>query len=250
MLVLTSQERKIQRAVQPRLREHFGETGEALFYRISHPHGSRHATLSPVEAAAGSSIHVPKNDVTHIYNNAAMLAISHAIEDFAGDLGSGELVATFQTMDNFLPEKKRYIALARKLDAVRVWGEGIPPKGCPGIDFVPTFHHELTRYWIICYSNLKESAVLVAKQINNEKASEKKLFYGFYTFNPFLVQSIRRKFLFMSCGLESIIDLWVKQHHVPTISAHDLNAYFGKKKTTANGHAPSPTRKVSLKPSK
>lgn len=243
MLVLNSLERKIQKAFEPRLREHFGEKREALFYRISHPRGSKHATLRPVET--GTALHIPKNDATHIYNGAAMLAISHAIEDFAEGIGNGELVATFQKMENFLGEKKRYVALSRKLDSVRVSGEGIPPKGCPKIDFIPTFHHELNRYWIVSYSNPTESVVLIAKQINKETIFEKKLYYGFYTFNPFLAQSIRRKLLLASCGLGSIIDLWVKQHHIPTISSRDLNAYFGKKRT--NGHALALKKKIAPK---
>ena len=40
-----------------------------------------------------------------------MLAISHAIEDIAGEVRRGELMSTFQDFKNFLPHKSRYKSL-------------------------------------------------------------------------------------------------------------------------------------------
>ncbi|NDE85893.1 MAG: hypothetical protein EB056_07745, partial [Verrucomicrobia bacterium] len=64
---------------------------------------------------------LPTSDVTHLFNHEAMLAVSHAIEDLAADIGEGELVSTFQHVNHFVPQRDRYLNLAKRLDAVRVW---------------------------------------------------------------------------------------------------------------------------------
>jgi hypothetical protein len=174
----------------------------------------------------GDLVSIPQSDLTHVFNNDAMLAISHAIEDLAGEVREGELVSTFQKLENFLPQKKRYNGLAEDLDAVRVWGHGIPPKGCRKIDFVPIFRPELEKYWLVLFSSEKTSAVLVCRQVNQASDFSKKLFAGFYSFNPFLVQSIRRQFNLMSCGLDGVMRELEKELKIPTLSLKELSRYF------------------------
>gem|GEM_PF-759814 len=182
----------------------------------------------------GELVQIPESDITHLFNNEAMLAVSHAIEDLASEHREGELISTFQKLQNFLPQKKRYIGLSKDLDAVRVWGEGQPPKGCNRIDFIPIFRPELEKYWLVLFAGRKAHAVLVCHQVNRTDQFDKKIFAGFYSFNPFLVESIRRQFNLMSCGLDSIVNQWEKDYHFASPVMAEIERCFqtqpGKKK--------------------
>jgi len=157
-------------------------------------------------AKSSESKSIPSSDINHIFNHEAMLAVSHAIEDLAHETSSGELISTFQHFDNFQHQKKRYNALARRLDAVRVWGEGEPPQDSSQIDFVPIFHAELTRYWVVLFDSPDVHALLFCKQANQTDQFHRKVFAGFYSFNPFLVRCIRRRFGLLSCGISGVVD--------------------------------------------
>ncbi|NJK92450.1 MAG: hypothetical protein HC904_11820 [Blastochloris sp.] len=179
-----------------------------------------------VMTTLGELVNIPEHDITHLFNNEAMLAVSHAIEDMASEYREGELISTFQRLENFGPQKKRYVGLSKDLDAVRVWGEGTPPKGCSRIDFIPIFRPELMRYWVVLFASPKASAVLVCRQVNQTDSFQKKIFAGFYSFNPFLVESIRRQFNLMSCGLDYIVNEWEKDYHFGSPALKEINRYF------------------------
>ncbi len=174
----------------------------------------------------GELVQIPRSDLTHVFNNEAMLAISHAIEDLAAEVRDGELISTFQNLNNFAPQKRRYVGLSKDLDAVRVWGSGTPPKRCGKIDFVPIFRPELEKYWLVLFASDTASTVLVCRQINQASTFDKKLFSGFYSFNPFLVQSIRRQFNLMSCGLDAVVQKLERELNIPTLSLKELSSYF------------------------
>jgi hypothetical protein len=174
----------------------------------------------------GEQVKVPASDITHLFSNQAMLAVSHAIEDLASDVREGELISTFQHFDNFKPQKKRYIGLAKDLDAVRVWGEGNPPKRCPRVDFIPVFREELKRYWVVLFSSPHSHAALVCCQVNKSKDFNRKVFAGFYTFNPFVVESIRRQFNLMSIGLDRMVKSFDRQFNIPSLSLKEIEDYF------------------------
>ncbi len=170
---------------------------------------------------------VPASDITHVFNNEAMLAMSHAIEDLASETREGELISTFQKFENFCYQKKRYLGLAKDLDSVRIWGCGEIPKRCPHIDFVPIHCRELLKYWVVLFSSPKCRALLVCKQVNQSEVFARKIFMGFYTFNPFLVESFRQKLNLMSCGLRSYISKVEKDIHLPEVDLKDIRRYFG-----------------------
>lgn len=219
-MVITPQEQKTRQAILTKLEHHLPLVPQAKYHRIMRNRG--HARLRPQDIFPSA----PEHDVTYVLNHAAVDAISHCIESYASEIAEGEMLATFQTMDHFSPRKALYKTLSQTLNSVRVWGEGIPPKGCPKIDFVPTFHHELNRYWTICFSSEKGSAVLICKQVNQEKEDESKLYMGFYSANPYLVQSIRRSFLLVSCGLDAVVRMWQKEQHVPRLAPKELERFF------------------------
>jgi hypothetical protein len=174
----------------------------------------------------GDLVTIPDSDLHHVMDSEAMLAISHAIEDIAGETRRGELIATFQDFKNFLPHKKRYMSLAEDLDAVRVWGCGEIPKNCGKIDFVQAEEERIRRYWLVLFDSEETRAVLLCKQVNRAANFEDKKFIGFYSFNPYLVQSIRWRFNLLSSGLSRVISHWEKAYPFPDLKMRDLERYL------------------------
>lgn len=205
MICLTSEEKSSERLFRSRIKPHL---------KAKKP---RTLPASPKHRARGAEIVVlPVADVTHLFNHEAMLAVSHAIEDMAGDVGTGELISTFQAVENFSPQQERYLRLAQRLDAVRVWADGEPPARARSIDFIPIFHPELARYWVVLFESPQVHAVLFCKQANDSRHFSQKVFSGFYSFNPFLVRCIRRRFSLLSCGMEGVISHF-ERHFSPHI---------------------------------
>jgi len=170
----------------------------------------------------GDLVTIPDSDLHHVMDPEAILAISHAIEDIAAEERQGELIATFQDFKNFLPHKNRYISMAEDLDAVRVWGDGEPPKKCGKVDFVQV-NGQLLRYWLVLFDSPHVRAVLLCKQVNKATELADKKFLGFYSFNPYLVQSIRWRFNLMSCGLTKMVAHWEKSFPFPDLKMRDLD---------------------------
>lgn len=177
----------------------------------------------------GTMVRLPEFDMTHVFNNGAMLALSHSIEDLANEAKGGELIVTFQDFSNFEPRRQRYFKMARKLNSIRIWGQGMLPDDCSGVDFVPVLHPEIMRYWVVIFSGKKTNAILVGKQINTTKDIEKKYFMGFYSLNPFVVQSLKRSFSFINSGLDGAVQSWEEKCNFPKLSARDLNRFLPKK---------------------
>jgi hypothetical protein len=220
MLAKTTCERSTTKKFRTKLKpyhHHFEKCSKAVTV-----HGGR----KPKEVRLGDLVKIPDSDLHHVMEPDAMLAISHAIEDIAGDIRQGELIATFQNFENFLPEKKRYMSLAEDLDAVRVWGCGEVPKKCGKIDFVQTNDERLSRYWLVLFDSPDARAVLLGRQVNKVTRFAEKKFVGFYSFNPYLVQSIRWRFNLLSCGLNKIISHWEKSVSLPDLKMCDLERYL------------------------
>jgi len=175
------------------------------------------------EVRLGDLVTIPDSDLHHVMDSQAMLAISHAIEDIASETGEGELISTFQDFENFKPYKARYMGLAEDLDAVRVWGCGKVPQKCGKVDFIQADEAKLLKYWLVLFDSEKTRAVLLCKQVNKATKFEDKKFIGFYSFNPYLVQSIRWRFNLMSCGLSRVISHWEKSFPFPDFKMRDLD---------------------------
>ncbi len=216
MLVKTNCERTTNKKFKAKLQpyhHHFHKCPKAI--RVHHGRARDKVRL-------GDLVTIPDSDLHHVMDPEAMLAISHAIEDIAAEERKGELIATFQDFKNFLPSKKRYMNLAEDLDAVRVWGGGEVPKKCGKIDFVQV-DEKLLRYWLVLFESEHARAVLLGKQVNRATEFSEKKFVGFYSFNPYLVQSIRWRFNLMSCGLSRVISHWEKSFPFPDLKMRDLD---------------------------
>jgi len=209
-------QKRFEKALQPYLHEY------EAHMRSLEPHKAKQRKM----VRLGDRVEVPAADITHLFNNKAMLAVSHAIEDMASEIREGELISTFQNFDNFQPQKKRYKGIARDLDAVRVWGEGNPPKRCPQIDFIPLFREEMKKYWVVVFNSRQQHAALVCRQVNDADTLDRKIFAGFYTFNPFVVESFRRQLNLMSVGLDSVVAEFETQFKIPSLSLKEIRDYF------------------------
>jgi hypothetical protein len=215
MILETRQEDQTRRRFEQKLKAYLGGS-DVRALPVRRATGKKNATL-------GDLVALPAHDITHVFNNEAMLAISHAIEDLAAEVREGELLATFQKMENFSYQRRRYAGLSRDLDAVRVWASGRPPARAGKIDFVPILRPELEKYWVVLFSSPQAHAVLVCRQANEATTFAEKVFTGFYSFNPFLVESIRRHFNLISCGLDGLVGRWERDLHLPSISLKDIN---------------------------
>ena len=195
MICRTSEEKRSEKLFRSRLRPYL-KTKKTR----SIPASPKARGQNPSEIVV-----LPVADVTHLFNHDAMLAASHAIEDLARDTGCGELIATFQRMENFSPQRGRYLEIAGEIDAVRVWAEGEPPARTSSIDFIPIFHPLLARYWVVLFESADIHAVLFCKQANDSREFSRKIFSGFYSFNPFLVRCIRRRFSLLAAGVDGVV---------------------------------------------
>jgi hypothetical protein len=182
-----------------------------------------HHGRSEKKVRLGDLVTIPDSDLHHVMDSDAMLAISHAIEDIAAEERQGELIATFQDFENFKPHRNRYMNLAEDLDAVRVWGCGKPPQKCGKVDFIIADEAKLLRYWLVLFDSEHARAVLLCKQVNRAEKFEDKKFVGFYSFNPYLVQSIRWRFNLLSCGLSKVIAHWERTFPFPDLKMRDLD---------------------------
>jgi len=209
MILNTSQEDQTGKKFSKAIKPYLAEFDSRIVSLEKHDRSSRKVVH------LGDQVQVPASDITHLFSNQAMLAVRHAIEDLA-----------FQHFDNFKPQKKRYLGLAKDLDAVRVWGSGTPPKRCPRIDFIPIFREELKRYWIVLFSSPSAHAALVCCQVNKSDDFSRKVFAGFYTFNPFVVESVKREFNLMSIGLDRMVKAFDRQLNIPNLSLKEIEEYF------------------------
>jgi hypothetical protein len=217
MLAKTNCERATTKRFKAKLKpyhHHFKDCSKAVCVH----HGRSHAKVR-----LGDLVTIPDSDLHHVMDSKAMLAISHAIEDVAAEERQGELIATFQDFKNFLPHKNRYIGLAEELDTVRVWGCGQVPQKCGKVDFIQADEQRLLRYWLVLFDSEHTRAVLLCKQVNRAEKFEDKKFLGFYSFNPYLVQSIRWRFNLLSCGLSGVMSHWEKSFPFPDLKMRDLD---------------------------
>ncbi len=164
MLVKTNCEKATTKKFKAKLKPYHHH-----FHRCSKAVAVHHGR-SGEKVRLGDLVTIPDSDLHHVMEADAILAISHAIEDVASEERQGELIATFQNFDNFLPHKTRYMSLAEDLDAVRVWGCGKPPQKCGKVDFIVADDPKLLRYWLVLFDSPNTRAVLLCKQVN--KAGE------------------------------------------------------------------------------
>ncbi len=222
MIAVTPCERRALKKFRHYIKEHAKPLkGLPLAVRLCGASKQKKSTL-------GKEVSIPESDVHHLLSAPLILALSHTIEDIAMETGEGELIASFQHLDNFEIHKKRYCTISKSIDTVRVWGEGEKPKGCKEIDFVSACHPKIARYWMVLFDSPHCRAVLMCKQINRAVQFEDKRFVGFYSFNPYLVQSIRWRFNLLTSGLCKMVNHWEKSFPLPDLNVREVDAFLKK----------------------
>lgn len=122
-----------------------------------------------------------------------MVAASHAIEDLALDEANGFLLASFQDIQNFESQRERYWQVAATIDEVQVVFGGAKPRRDGRVSFVSMNGTVLERYWVVLYQGRRSQALLLSRQTNDANAVEEKTFTGFYTFDPRIIEKVRRE---------------------------------------------------------
>ena len=167
-------------------------------------------------------------DTNYVFDARAIELLSKGLENLAKKTGEGEFLAYLQRSDMYERLEDRFLEVSEQVNRMRVFAKGLSPETMENIDFVPIFHKELERFWIILFASDKANGVLICRQANDEEIFEKKLFTGFYSFNPFLVHSIKRGLLLVPVGLDGVVENWKNGLEMPSLSEDQINDYLAR----------------------
>src|SRR5439155_24671024 len=125
---------------------------------------------------------------------------SHAIEELALEEADGFLLATMQEFKHFEPHRERYWQLAATLEEARVIAKGKRPPRHGHLKFFSINRRALEQYWTVLYQGHRRQAMVICRQANGARIFEQKRFDGFYSFNPGLIERVRRDIEEMVAG--------------------------------------------------
>jgi hypothetical protein len=129
-------------------------------------------------------------DMFYGLNADAMLAMTHAIEEFAMEDARGRLMVSFQDFRHFGDHGERYEQLSATLDEVTVLGVGRKPCALNRVRFQGVDGTALRHYWIVVYRGRRHQAVLAGRQVNKTGFIPHKRFVGFYSFVPSIIERL------------------------------------------------------------
>ncbi|MES2308124.1 MAG: hypothetical protein V4507_04620 [Verrucomicrobiota bacterium] len=179
----------------------------------------------------GEAVVIPDTDLHHVFDADTVLAVSNAIIDLSSEVRGGDLIVSFPDFEDYSDYKAVLESIAEDTDSLRVWAFGNPPKNRKNIDFVPMQHTKLQRYHLVLFKNDKSSAVLLCRQINSTNNPDARRYVGFYSFNPYLVESIRWRFNLVTCGLNRLVKAWDNSFPLPDLRMKEIDQLLGKVKT-------------------
>lgn len=163
------------------------------------------------------AVMIPEADLHHVLDADTVLAVTNAIIDLASETRSGDLIVSFPDFEDFADYREILESTAKDLDSVRIWSVGNPPKNRKNIDFIPIQNRKLQRYFLVLFQSEKGRAMLLCQQLNPEASPEARRFVGFYSFNPYLVESIRWRFNLVTCGLNRLMSKWEDAFPLPDL---------------------------------
>ncbi len=181
----------------------------------------------------GAAVVIPDTDLHHVLDADTVLAVSNAIIDLSSEIRGGDLITSFPDFEDFKPYKALLESISEDSDAVRVWAYGKTPKNRKNIDFIPMQHKKLQSYHLVLFQSDKSRAVLICRQINNAKKAEDRRYVGFYSFNPYLVESIRWRFNLVTCGVSKIVKAWDNSLPLPDLHMKEIDQLLEKAKPKA-----------------
>lgn len=127
----------------------------------------------------------------YVLESEAVLAFSHAIQDFAMEQASGRLLASMQDCTQFEAHRDCYSHLAATLDDVELICAGKLAKRVNKLKFCNDAKELLKKFWLVLYEGRSASVMLLCEEGNNATTFESKKFCGFYTFNQRVVAQAR-----------------------------------------------------------
>ena len=161
----------------------------------------------------------------YLMDAEAMLAASHAIEDLALDEANGRMLASFQDFAGFSSHRERYCQLAATVDEVIVAGTGKKPRPCKRLRFVSADGTALTSFWIVIYQGRRTQAMVLSRQTRETAGLDQRSFFGFYTFDPRLIERVRQDIDALLGGATSALIEYDRLHAIDQ-AARQIRAAF------------------------
>ncbi len=187
----------------------------------------------------GEAVVIPDTDLHHVLDADTVLGVSNAIIDLSSEVRGGDLIVSFSDFEDFKQYQTLLESISKDSDCVRIWAYGKTPKNRKNIDFIPMQHKKLQNYHLVLFQSDKSRAVLVCRQINNAKKTQDRKYLGFYSFNPYLVESIRWRFNLVTCGISKLVKAWDNSLPLPDLHMKEIDQLLDKAKPKALPHRSS-----------
>jgi hypothetical protein len=181
----------------------------------------------------GEAVVIPDADLHHVLDADTVLAVTNAIIDLASEVRAGDLIVSLPDFEDYSDYRTILESTAKDLDSVRIWSVGNPPKNRKNIDFIPIQNKKLQRYFLVLFQSEKGRAMLLCQQINSTTNPNERKFLGFYSFNPYLVESIRWRFNLVTCGLNRFVNKWETTFPLPDLRMKAIDQLIQKPKPKA-----------------
>ncbi|MEO7297133.1 MAG: DICT sensory domain-containing protein [Verrucomicrobiota bacterium] len=150
-----------------------------------------HETDESSQASEIASLADLEENNFYALDSEAVIAFTHAIQDFAMEQASGRLLASMQDCTQFEGHRDCYSHLAATLDDVELICAGKLAKRVNKLNFCHDAKELLKKFWIVLYEGRSTSVMLLCEEVNNATTFESKQFCGFYTFNQRVVAQAR-----------------------------------------------------------
>lgn len=152
------------------------------------------------KAGAEAVAHALHPNTFYLFDSEALSSVCHAIEDLALEEANGNLLAAFQTFQNFEMHRERYGHMAVTVDSVEVLCAGRPGGRVRRVKFIKDAQSACREFRAVAYQGRHEQCLIIARQVNQAAALEDRQFVGFYTFSPWLIASTREGLLQLAAG--------------------------------------------------
>ncbi|MEO5802189.1 MAG: DICT sensory domain-containing protein [Verrucomicrobiota bacterium] len=164
-----------------------------------------------------------------LFDSEALLAFSHAIEDFALEEASGSLLATMQSWEQFEPHRERYWQLAATLQEVEIIAAGKFPRRNGFLKFCNDAKKLVKQFWMVLYQSDEIQVMFLCEQANDAKKFGEKQFIGFYTFNPRIITQAREDMAESLGGRCPELQQFAQSRKIDRAAKH-LKVEFGREK--------------------
>ena len=178
------------------------------------------------------------------FDEEAVMACLHAVEDLAFEEASGTLLTCCQDFKNFESELERYSQLAATIDRVEVVGTGRAPRARDGVRYSSLPRHVLKDFRVALFEGRHHDVLFMARESNDSRNGSGPHYTGFYSLSPEVIErvcaDIQKSRSEKGRGLTEfrrleVIDRAAKQINVEFARERDLvGAAIGKLQTSCD----------------